>query len=236
MWVCSGNQIDSNPRCSTSLASSLGLIAYSVANIAIPKCICSPRKSVVVRHATGFDSAEEAGRVLLTRPEFLLRLAIDERRPALFDGDLVTAFERGAEVSRLGHVLAMRAEAFGDLVITHVLLEQVEAQRHWIAGVARPRAPGVVVVNDHDHRHAVFRGGLELHNRVANARVARNADRRSPFVRGLYADAVLNSHGSAERVTDVGTDRAVLIRAVQNLARTVAAQPAAHVSGDAIPA
>src|SRR5262245_33626122 len=130
MWVCSGNQIDSNPRCSISLASSSGLIAYSVANIAIPNCICTPRKSVVVGHAPGFDSPEEARRVLLAGPEFLLRLAVDERRPALFGRDLVTAFERRAEVSRLCHVLSMRAQAFGDLVITYVLLEQVEAQRH----------------------------------------------------------------------------------------------------------
>src|SRR5262249_58681605 len=189
-----------------------------------------------IRHTPGFDRPEEARRVLLTGPEFLLRLAVDERRPALFDGDLVTAFERRAEVSRLGHVLAVRAEAFGDLVITHVLLEQVEAQRHGVAAVARPRAPGVVVVYDHYHRHAVFRGRLEFHDRVADARVARDADHRSAFVRGLHADAVLHRHRRAEGVADVGADRAVLIRAVQNLAPTVSAQPAANVPGDAVPA
>src|SRR5262245_5343062 len=195
-----------------------------------------PRKSVVVRHAPGFDSAEEARRVLLAGPEFFLGLAVDERRPTLFGGDLVTAFERRAEVSRLGHVLAVRAEAFGDLVITHVFLEQVEAQRHGAAGVARPRAPGVVVVDDDDNRQPVFRSGLEFHDRVADARVACDADHRGAFVRGLYADTVLHRHRSAERVSDVGADRAVLIRAVQNLTRTVSAQPAANIPGDAVPA
>src|SRR5262252_657191 len=190
---------------------------------------------MVIRHAPGFDSAEEARRVLLTSPEFLFRLAVDERRPALLGGDLVTAFERRAEVSRLGDVLAVRAEAFGDLVITHVFLEQVEAQRHGAAAVARPRAPGVVVVNNDDDRQAIFRSGLEFHDRVADARVARDADHRGAFVRGLYADAVLHRHRRAERVPDVGADRAVLIGAVQNLARTVSAQPAAHIPGDAVP-
>src|SRR5262245_3469037 len=194
------------------------------------------RSSMVIRHAPRLDRAEKTRRVLLTGPEFLPRLAVDERRPALFDGDLVTAFERRAEVSRLGHVLAVRAEAFGDLVITHVFLEQVEAQGHGVATVARPRAPGVVVVNDHDHRHAVFRSGLEFHDRVADARVARDADHRGAFVRGLYAYAVLHRHRRAERVADIRSDRAVLIGAVQNLARPIAAQPAAHIPGDAIPA
>src|SRR5262245_55739260 len=191
---------------------------------------------MVVRHAARLDRAQEARRALLTGPEFLLRLAVDERRPALFDSDLVAAFERDAEISRSGHVFAVRAEAFGDLVITHVLLEKVEAQRHGVATVTRPRAPGVVVVNDDDDRHAVFRSGFEFHDRVADAGVARDADYGRPFVRGLRADAVLHRHRGAEGVTDIGPDRAVLIRPVQNLARTVAAQPAAHVSGDAIPA
>src|SRR5262245_7836849 len=194
------------------------------------------RSSMVIRHAPRLDRAEKTRRVLLTGPEFLPRLAVDERRPALFDGDLVTAFERRAKVSRLGHVLAVRAEAFGDLVITHVFLEQVEAQRHGVATVARPRAPGVVVVYDHDHRHAVFRSGLEFHDRVADARVARDADHRGAFVRGLYAYAVLHRHRRAERVADIRPDRAVLIGAVQNLARPISTQPAAHIPGDAIPA
>src|SRR5215475_11901749 len=191
---------------------------------------------MVIRHAPRLDRAEESRRELLTGPEFLLRLAIDERMPALFYGDLITAFERRAKVSRLGHVLTVRAEAFGDLVITHVFLEQVEAQRHGAAAVARPCAPGVVVVNNDDDRHAIFRSGLEFHDRVADARVAGDADHRSAFIRGLYADAVLHGHRRAERVADVWADRAVLIRAVQNLARTVSAQPAANVPGDAVPA
>src|SRR5262249_1435222 len=180
---------------------------------------------MVIRHAPRLDRAEESRRELLTGPEFLLRLAVDERRPALFDDDLVTAFERRAKVSRLGHVLAVRAEAFGDLVITHVFLEQVEAQRHGAAAVARPCPPGVVVVTNADVGPAFFRRGLDFNDGVADARVAVDAVPRSAFIRGLSADAVLHGHRRAERVADVWADRAVLIRAVQNLARTVSAQP-----------
>src|SRR5262245_20811144 len=146
----------------------------------------APRRSMVVRHTARLDRAQEARRVLLTGPEFLLRLAVDERRPALFESDLVAAFERDAEISRSGHILAVRAEAFGDLVITHVLLKKVEAQRHGVAAVTRPRAPGVVVVYDHYHRHAVFRGRLEFHDRVADASVCWYGGYRRCIIRCLH--------------------------------------------------
>src|SRR5688572_25825915 len=175
--------------------------------------------SVIIRHAPRFDRPQETRWVLLPRPEFFLRLAIDERRPALFGGDQVTAFERGAEISRLSNVLAVRAQAFRDLVITHILLEQVQTQRHGVAAVACPRAPGVVVIHDHNYRHAIFRRGFQLHDRVTDAGVARDADHRRAFVRGLNADAVPHRRRRAESVTDVRPDRSVLIRAVQNLAR-----------------
>src|SRR5262249_49284041 len=71
---------------------------------------------------------------------------------------------------------------------------------------------------------------------VAEPRAAGDAVPGGALDRGLSPAAVRPRHRRAERVADVRADRAVLIRAVQNLARTVSAQPAANVPGDAVPA
>ena len=39
IWLCSGNQIDSKPRSSASLAKIIGLIALSVGNMFMPKSV-----------------------------------------------------------------------------------------------------------------------------------------------------------------------------------------------------
>ncbi len=137
--------------------------------------------SVVVRHTTWLNRSEKSGFVLLFDPEFFLRLTVDERRSAFFDSNLVTSFERGAKIFRLGHIFAVRAEPLGYFVVTDVFLEEMQAHRNRVAAIARPRPPGVVVVNDDDHRHPVLRGGLKFHYRVADARIACHAITGAPL-------------------------------------------------------
>ena len=77
---------------------------------------------------------------------------------------------------------------------------------------------------------------VDLHGRVAEARVAGDADDRMPLIRRLRSDAVLHRRRDADRVADIRTDGAVLVSAVHDLAGPIAAQPAAHVAGDAVAA
>src|SRR5439155_11748843 len=102
--------------------------------------------SVVVRHTARLDRAQKTWLVLLFDPKFFLRLAVDQRGAALFDSQLVAAFQRSFEIARLGHVFAVRAQTFSDFVIADVLLKQMQAHGHRAAAVARPSAPSVVVV------------------------------------------------------------------------------------------
>src|SRR5215470_14788654 len=59
---------------------------------------------MVIRHAARLDSAQEPGRELLSNPEFLFCLAVDDRRAAFFDRDLVAALKRRAKISGFGDV------------------------------------------------------------------------------------------------------------------------------------
>ena len=97
-------------------------------------------------------------------------------------------------------------------------------------------SPGVVVVDDHDGRDPVLRQGLELHAGVAHAGVAGDAEHRRPAVGLLGTDAVHHRGSGADRVTDIRSDGAVLVGAVQDLAGPVGAKPAPGVAGDAVAA
>lgn len=87
----------------------------------------------------------------------LLRLAVDDRWAALLRRDLVAAFQRRAEIFRLRHILTVRAESFADLVVAHVLLEQIQAHRDPAAAIAQPSIPSVVVADDHSQTRVVQR-------------------------------------------------------------------------------
>src|SRR6266852_1067412 len=111
---------------------------------------------VVVRHRARLDLPEEARLKLRAIPEFLLALAIDHRGPALLDRHLIRALERRAEFRRLRDVFAVTAERFRYSVVAQVFLKQVDRQRIRFALCRRPRAPRVVVVDDHDDRELVL--------------------------------------------------------------------------------
>lgn len=112
---------------------------------------------MIIRHAAGFDGADEPRGVLLSDPELLFGLAIDHRRSALFDSDLVASFEGRREILGLRHIFAVCSEGFPHLVIANIFLEEMQAQCDRVSAVASPGAPGIVVVYDDDDRHSVFR-------------------------------------------------------------------------------
>ena len=85
-------------------------------------------------------------------------------------------------------------------------------------------------------RQPVLRHRVDLHQRVADAGVAGDADNRMSLVRRLHARPELHAGGDANRVGDIRADRAVLIGAVHDLSRPVAAQRAARVACDSVSA
>src|SRR5262249_11828224 len=192
--------------------------------------------SMVVRHHTGLDLAERAGRKLLTIPEFLLALTIDHRGTALFHGNLVRAIERRTKVRRSGDVLTVAAQSLGQLVVPEVFLEQVNRERVGFALRLNPGAPGIVVVHDHDGRQLMLGHRIDLHRGVAEAGVAGDADDRMALVGSLWTDAQLHRRRDSYRIADVGTDRAVLVGTVHDLPGPIAAQLAPRVARDAIAA
>jgi hypothetical protein len=64
---------------------------------------------MIVRHTTRLDLSETAGRVLISQPKLFLSLAVDHRRPTLFDGNVIRSLQSTLEVFRLGYVLAVSA-------------------------------------------------------------------------------------------------------------------------------
>src|SRR5215472_4798027 len=80
MCVCSGNQMDSRPRASASLARTWGSIAYSVGNIVTPMCIALSLGGLLYRRGTQLG---------LAPANALTLVAWREDREAPFMSDLV---------------------------------------------------------------------------------------------------------------------------------------------------
>src|SRR4030095_7768367 len=130
---------------------------------------------MIIRHAPRLYLARASGRVLVSEPEFLFRLAVDHRRPAFLDRNVVASLQGGAEILRPCHVLAVCAERFPNFVVPEILLEQMDGHRLAVASVSGPGTPRVVIVDDHDHRQPVLAQGIHLHRSVTEPGISRNA-------------------------------------------------------------
>ena len=109
----------------------------------------------------------------------------------------------------------------------------MERQRERLSGGLNPRAPGIVVVDDHDDRQAILRQGVDLHERIPDTAVARGAHDGVAAVSRLSPCSLLYGRRHADGVTDVGPDGTILIRPVHDLSRPVTAKLAPDVAGKA---
>src|SRR5689334_5584415 len=105
-----------------------------------------------------------------------------------------------------------------------------------VSSVAGPGTPGIVVVDDHDHRQAILGQSIHLHRSVAEAGVSGYANDRMALVGRLNADAVLHRSGDPNRVANIGSNRSVLVGSVHYLPRSVSAEKSSGVTCNTVAA
>src|ERR1700737_2166861 len=163
-------------------------------------------------------------RVETGRTEFLDALRVDERRQSLSRGHVVRSLQGRTQLFGRLNVSTLAAEGFCRLVVPKILLEQIHVQRARVVFGQWPHTPAVIVIDDADEWQPIFRGGLELHQRIGDRAIRADSEYRSTLVGALNSVAFLRRGGDSDAVIDLRADRAALIVRADTLAGPICPQ------------